>query len=103
MPYVDDDDKKLLDQYPDSATLPGSFTYLLQQLAQKHLLRRLGENGKLAYADIQEVLGCTEGFKADYIDRILLPYERRKRHENGDVWSAELLHEIAHTPETETP
>lgn len=66
----------------------GELTYVIQQYVNTYL----DEQG-LSYARIAEVLGALEGAKVDFIDRIVKPYERRKREVNGDVWTDAVLKE----------
>jgi hypothetical protein len=40
----------------------------------------------LGYTAINDVLGALEGAKAEFLRRIVAPYEDRKRLENGDVY-----------------
>lgn len=65
---------------------PGELTYLLQQEIVKYLT-----NMGLSYQTLAEVLGSMEGLRADFVDRVLLPYERAKRLQNGDVWPDALI------------
>lgn len=69
----------------DAGALPitaGELTYCLTRAAQGYLKSQPA----LRYEDIAVVLGAIEGAKIDFVDRVVLPYEARKRHENGDVW-----------------
>lgn len=80
MPYIVQGAKDSLERgaKPHNA---GDLTYQLQQVVQDYI-----ESHGRAYQTYAEVLGALEGCKADFIDRVLLPHERRKRIENGDVW-----------------
>jgi hypothetical protein len=64
----------------------GELTYDLQQCLKRYL-----EDRGLGYQILAECLGSLEGAKLDLIERVVKPYEERKRAENGDVWPAELL------------
>lgn len=90
MPYVDDHAKARLPQYPQPNELPtalphngGQLTYLITRQIQAYL-QSIGDN--LGYENLAVILGSLEGAKADFIDRVLLPYEHKKREQNGDVW-----------------
>lgn len=91
MPYITNKDKLHLagDQsspgrYPATA---GELTYALQQTILEYL-----ETHGLRYQQIAEVLGSIEGAKLDFIERVVKPYEAKKREENGDVWPSSLTH-----------
>lgn len=85
MPYITDQHKKLLAAEDSFGRLrkrltAGELTYCLQQVLKDYL-------GKdFRYEDLAVCLGALEGAKADFIDRIVLPYEHNKRKENGDCW-----------------
>lgn len=40
----------------------------------------------LNYSNINDVLGALEGAKLEFYRRIVVPYEEKKRAENGDVY-----------------
>jgi hypothetical protein len=90
MPYIAEARKQKLDVGRTTHWIPpnvpidaGELTYCLQQ----ELKRFLGNRpGGYHYADLAVALGALEGTKADFIDRVLLPYEHDKREQNGDVW-----------------
>ena len=96
MPYVDKATRARLGN-PHSRTSDaqnaGQLTYNLQQ----ELLRFIEANG-LKYQTLAECLGALEGAKIDLQERIIKPYEERKRIENNDVWPAHLLAKAAYTP-----
>ena len=87
MPYVNQEARDRIDRGHCPETV-GELTYELQQLVQRYLLRL---NRPLHYSDHAEVLAALKGCEADFIDRILLPYEATKAAENGDVWDARLI------------
>lgn len=84
MPYITQGAKDALADgaQPHDA---GELTYLLQQVVQDYI--RSATHG-YRYQTYAEVLGALEGCKADFVDRILLPHERNKKLDNGDVWQA---------------
>ena len=67
----------------------GELTYKIQQLLKTYL-----EDRSLRYATLAECLGALEGAKIDLTDRVLLPYEKAKRIENGDVWPEQLVRHV---------
>jgi hypothetical protein len=80
MPYITPDVKAELDRGHSPAS-PGELTYAIQQLIKGYL-----ESEGLCYQQIAEILGSLEGAKLDFIQRVVKPYEDKKRGENGDVW-----------------
>ena len=85
MPYIEDSAKEILDEgYTPRDT--GELTYAFQELLKRYL-----RDKGLRYAHLAECLGALEGAKLDLIDRVIIPYEHKKREENGDVWPSELL------------
>lgn len=80
MPYIDALARHQLDGERGPQT-PGELTYEIMLLVKCYLNYR----GK-SYTTIAEVLGSLEGFKADFIRRVVSPYEERKQRENGDAW-----------------
>ena len=87
MPYVTHEARNRIDRGHCPETV-GELTYEMQQLAQRYLLRL---DRELHYSDHAEVLAALEGCKADFIDRILMPYEATKCAENGDCWDERLI------------
>lgn len=82
MPYIAPSLQATLKPNPEStAATVGELTYQIQQLFKVWIDER-GDS----YQNIGECLLAVEGAKADLIDRKLLPYERLKREQNGDVW-----------------
>ena len=81
MPYIEPKIRVMLGAgvYPRDV---GELTYVIQQTINNYLSEH-----RLRYQALAEVLGALEGAKADFINRVLLPYETKKRKENGDVWT----------------
>jgi hypothetical protein len=61
-------------------------TAVLQDYILEHTARRVDQHWCVDYALLAECLGALEGCRADFIDSVLVPYERKKAEENGDVW-----------------
>jgi len=100
MPYVDDHTKARLPSYPydengrvaKPTELPhtaGQLTYLITRQIQAYLESASARG--VGYENLAVVMGALEGAKADFISRVLLPYEATKIEDNGDVWPAHLL------------
>ena len=87
MPYINRDQRPLLDGaiagfvYAQGYT-PGEMNYILTRLL---LLWRPPLQSR--YEDHQAVIGLLECVKAEYIERVLRPYEDRKLSDNGDVYA----------------
>ena len=90
MPYVA---RMIRERYAETKTVtarhrpagtPGELTYRIQQEILAYIERN--PNRGLDYTTIAEVLGVLEGAKLDFNERIVQPYETRKRGQNGDVW-----------------
>lgn len=88
MPYVDQQTRERLEGDPPNnhAITAGQLTYDIQQLLVIYL-----EDRGVSYQTMAECLGALEGAKADFANRVLTPYEERKRRDNGDVWPEEIL------------
>ena len=87
-PYIDPDDRADLKLHGDTPNNAGELTYCIQQLLKQYL-----EDHELRYQHLAECLGALEGAKLDLIERVVKPYEKRKREENGDVWPAQMTAE----------
>lgn len=73
--------------YCDSTA--GQLNYSITVLINRYLSDR-----DLNYQLINDVVGALEGAKLEFTRRIAVPYENRKLHENGDVYSPELLNQL---------
>lgn len=85
MPYIAQEAQVEIDN-GRSPWNSGELTYALQQVLKRYL-----KGTGLRYAHLAECLGALEGAKLDLIDRVIVPYEHKKREENSDVWPEELL------------
>ncbi len=97
MPYIPKDSR------PGQVENVGELTYKLQNTIMEYLEQRSlatefgyreGIEQGLHYSDLAEVVAALECCKADFVDRILLPYEHKKCAENGDVWHPVLLRKL---------
>lgn len=101
MPYVTDEDKAALDPFigpladeiyriaghwshPDVAVgqMGGRLNYCVTKLA----LRVLELGGKTSYSTLKSVQGDLECAAKEFYRRAVVPYERQKCHDNGDVY-----------------
>lgn len=82
MPYIDNNSRIRLDggSPPESA---GELNYVITQIVDNYLSGK----GELRYASINEVIGVLECAKQELYRRVAAPYEDKKMHEFGDVYS----------------
>lgn len=81
MPYITSTRKRAITQGAKAGNV-GELTYVIQQAIMSYL----GGRGEMRYQHIAEVSGALHQAGRDFDERIVQPYERRKRNENGDVW-----------------
>jgi hypothetical protein len=92
MPYITPDRRfGAIDSYPETS---GELTYLLQQMLDSYLSHKLETTGEVRFADLNDCLGALRAAQFDFEDRVLKPYEERKRLENGDVWNSTILNYV---------
>lgn len=85
MPYIKLDRRNQLDnpdRWPDPQT-SGELNYVISMLLLDYATRRLEG---LSYQSINDGLGALEGAKLEFYRRVVVPYEERKRAENGDIY-----------------
>lgn len=87
MPYVSPEARRRLDEgaTPEGA---GELNYAITRVVDEYLSRLGGEDGRLRYAHLNEVMGVLECAKLELYRRVAAPYEDEKIAENGDVYSA---------------
>jgi len=90
MPYVNEASKQRVAS-GSGGLGSGELTYQLQQVIQGFLLDRLRINGQIRYDDLGDVTHALVLCQADFVDRIVLPYEAVKCATNGDVWDSRLI------------
>lgn len=88
MPYINKADRKfyapLVKAINEGSILSsGALNYLITMLINDYV----NKNGRiLSYSDLNDVMGALEGAKSEFYRRVVVPYEERKRTENGDVY-----------------
>lgn len=85
MPYLTPEDRERVLRAGRTNTV-GELTYGIQQIVALFMRDR-----GLSYQTCAEVLGALEGVKADFVRRVLNPYEELKQRDNGDCWDEEDL------------
>jgi hypothetical protein len=79
MPYITERDrKKLKFSHPKS---PGELNYAITLLCKNYLTQK-----GISYTNMNEVVGVLECAKQEFYRRMTVPYEDKKKEENGDVY-----------------
>lgn len=78
MPYITE---KLRAKALTNPVTAGELTYAFTKSIQNFM-----RNSPEGYTTYSQILGALEGAKADFIERVLTPYEGEKQEVNGDVW-----------------
>ncbi len=89
MPYITNEERDEVDAH--GAKTVGQLTYKLTGELAVYLDDVIATTGEIHYSDLAECLAALEGAKADFIERVLKPYEKKKRKENGDVWGGRVI------------
>ena len=82
MPYIKPDQRARVDTYGPAT--PGELNYAITRLISRYMPQM---RQHLSYEALNEVLGALEGAKLEFVRRVVVPYEDRKRAENGDVYN----------------
>ncbi len=86
MPYIKKEDQlRVFSDGPDSA---GELNFAITYLIMEYLFYR--RNIKLSYQKINDCIGALEGAKMEFYRRIVVPYEEKKRSENGDLYDTDV-------------
>jgi hypothetical protein len=81
MPYITQKRKNALLKKGHDLAGPGELNYILTRI----LIRYIEHRG-LSYQTINDIIGALEGAKAEFYRRVAIPYEDKKRKQNGDVY-----------------
>jgi hypothetical protein len=85
MPYID---KSRRISFAE-ATNTGELNYELTGVIRNYLQYRLNDHPLKTennYNDYNDVIGALESCKLEFYRRVVVPYEKRKMKENGDVY-----------------
>ncbi len=82
MPYLDHRRKADLDSGRVQATQPGDLTYVLT----RECVRFVNCRGDVRFLDLAMVLGCIGATLLEFYRRVVVPYEKNKCRDNGDVY-----------------
>lgn len=80
MPYISKDKRYFLDRHICHSISAGDLNYQFTMLAKDYLKN----NGK-TYRTMNDVIGAFECAKLEFYRRAVVPYEREKIKENGDL------------------
>ena len=93
MPYIPQADRARLDVYTGARWAltksglqdpkPGELNYMLTRIILAYL-----DTAGMNYATLNTVMGVLECVKQELYRRVAVPYEDKKRTENGDVYDA---------------
>ena len=86
MPYIPSSLKPLVIFH--GPCTPGELNYAITQLTLSYVEK---QKSPYTYATLNDVLGALEGAKLEFVRRVVVPYEDRKRAKNGDVYDAILV------------
>lgn len=83
MPYLKIEDKEHLleHMYPTTA---GELNYLLTTMVLRYWMKSARN-----YEALNAAIGALESSKQEFYRRIVVPYENKKIHSNGDVYEGE--------------
>lgn len=81
MPYVHKTIRDRIRDHPFAIDDAGTLNYAITRLLQSYLYRN-GTN----YWRLNDCLGALEGAKLEFYRRVVVPYEDKKKKENGDVY-----------------
>ena len=86
MPYIKKDDRGVLDPFIEDLSRnmlaePGQLNYVITKLLLKYL-KACG----LRYKSVNEIMGVLSCVTQEFYRRVVVPYENKKRDENGDVF-----------------
>lgn len=81
MPYIDQARREELLDCHDWPETPGELNFLITNQLNRYVTQQ-----RLSYQTINDCLGALEGAKLEFYRRIVVPYEEKKRLENGDVY-----------------
>ena len=79
MPYINASRRIELTSnvYPET---PGELNYCLTTLCTSYLSQGM------SYKVLNEIIGALECCKQEFYSRVIVPYEEKKKEENGDVF-----------------
>lgn len=73
---------------------PGMLTYILTRIVLTRIKRDLHNNLSLSFTELRKWHACIQAAADEFYERLIVPYERSKCGENGDVGYSEILESI---------
>lgn len=86
MPYISMNDRTKVRRRIAGPANAGELNYAITKLFDSYL-----KHNGLNYQNINDCVGAAEGAKLELYRRVAAPYEDKKREENGDVFSPDVL------------
>jgi hypothetical protein len=85
MPYIHKDERKMfqpmLREFVGKFELtPGQLNYLITTIIEDQVF------GNESYTKFNEIIGVLECVKQEFYRRVVIPYEEKKKEQNGDVY-----------------
>jgi len=80
MPYITPKDRFRLAETKTPITA-GELNYTLTEAITNY-----AAESALSYQRINDIIGALEGAKLEFYRRVAVPYEEKKKEENGDVY-----------------
>ena len=85
MPYIVEEKRDKLHccscERSRMSLVPGELNYLFTTIIRDYIKQQ-----GLCYQSINDILGALEGAKQEFYRRVAIPYEDKKKEENGDVF-----------------
>lgn len=81
MPYIDKRARSFLDQRVCHSISAGELNYQFTVLARTYL-----HDYGITYATMNDIIGALESAKMEFYRRVVVPYEKKKIKETGDVY-----------------
>lgn len=83
MPYIDKTSREKLDSGLLAVPItPGMLNYCITKLLNAYL----NNYGPITYSSINDIIGALECAKQEFYRRVAVPYENKKKKQNGDVY-----------------
>lgn len=86
MPYITKNRRDALEPYlqallDEADVIPGEYNYILTKLMHNFVKRK-----GLRYSTLNAIVGFVECAKAEFARKVVVPYEKTKIAENGDIF-----------------
>ena len=81
MPYITEGAQEEIAETGIAAT-PGELNYQFTMVALNYI-----DNNGLCYQSLNDIVGALECAKQEFYRRVVVPYEKQKRKDNGDVYA----------------